>query len=84
MNNSIFSQIAINNNLTAAELDEIVNNAFEALQEEHNNLSITYLEDGVYLHNFEDLTEEETGGLSKEEIENALTDELISIINNLI
>jgi len=44
---------------------------------------LSYDESGVSILNFEDCTDEEIGGWPRDEVEDSLTDELLSIANQL-
>lgn len=78
MNTSVFSQIARDNDLDAAQLDDIVNQAFDRLKDDYAQFEIEYNEDGVRILNFDDCTDEEKGGWKQDQAENSLTDELVS------
>ena len=80
---NVFNQLKSENNLDSSNLDEIVNLAFDELSSKYKQFEMTYLEDGVYITNFEECTEEETSGFEKEEVEDNLTDELLKIANRL-
>lgn len=76
---NVFSQFAKSNNLNPAQVDETVNSAFDTLQANYGHFMLSYDESGVCIENFDSCSEEETVGFSKAEIENSLTDKLISI-----
>jgi hypothetical protein len=80
---SIFYSIAENNNLDAAQLDDVVNQAFDKISEKYPQFEMQYEEQGVTVLNFEDCTDEETGGWTKEEVENNLTEELLKEANKI-
>lgn len=81
---NVFNQFKNDNNLDAAQLDDLVNQAFDKLTEKYNQFNLSYDEDGVSISNFEDCTDEETSGWTKDEVEGNLTDELLKIANQLI
>lgn len=80
---SNFYSIAEDNNLDSAQLDDVVNQAFDILSGKYAQFQMEYLEDGVTILNFEDCTDEETGGWTKEKVENNLTDELVKEANKI-
>jgi len=80
---NVFNDFKIENNLDAAQLDNVINQAFDKLSNDYAQFVMQYDEDGVTITNFEDCTEEETGGNTKEDVENNLTDELLKIANKL-
>lgn len=80
----IFDQFKNDNDLTTAQLFNVINQAFNKLSEMYRQFDLSLDEDGVSILNFDDCTDEETGGWSKEEVENNLTDELLNIANELI
>ena len=80
---SVFNKLKSDNNLDSSQLDDLVNKAFDELYKKYQQFNLEYLEDGVYIFNFDDCTEEETCGWTKEDVENNLTDELLKIANRL-
>jgi hypothetical protein len=80
---NVFNQLRSDNNLDSAQLDSIINLAFDKLTLMYKQFDLSYLEDGVYINNFEQCSEEETSGFEKEDIENNLTEELLKIANLL-
>ena len=80
---NIFNQLKNDNNLDSAQLDDLVNQAFDKLTKKYNQFNLSYDEDGVSISNFEGCTDEETGEWSKEQVENNLTDELLKIADQL-
>lgn len=82
MTTSVFSEFARSNDLDSAELDDIVNKAFDVLKSKYQQFEMSYDESGVTILNFDDCTNEETGGWTKEEVENDLTDELLKQANS--
>lgn len=81
---NVFNQIKSENNLDSAQLDELVNVSFAELQSKYKQFDMEYDEDGIRIGNFESCNEEETGGFSKDEVENNLTNELLKIASRKI
>ena len=80
----VFLQFKNDNDLTTAQLVAVVSKAFIKLMKMYRQFDLDLDESGVIILNFEDCTEEETGGWSQDEVENGLTDELLSIAEDLI
>lgn len=81
---NVFNQLKSDNGLDAAQLDSVVNTAFDRLIEIYSQFSLSYDEDGVSISNFDNCNDEETGGFEKHEVEANLTDELLKIATTLL